>query len=159
RELQSGNLQREWHGPPSLEIWARWDSDWYLLIAERGYHLEDQLSARRVEYGAADATGFFPLYPILIRGGAWLLDRLPVVGDAATRYASGVEGTRDPPPVNERFPALLLLSSILVSNLALLGSLFLLFERAMVGGFSEGGSAGRGARGVSPEAVGVFSCA
>lgn len=153
RELQGGNLQREWHGPPSLEIWARWDSEWYLLIAEHGYHLEDQLAVRRVAYGPADATGFFPLYPLLIRGGAWLLDRTPVIGDWATRYGSGAKALKGPPPLRERYPAALLVTAVLISNAALLGSLFLLFERAGIAGHGDGG-----ARDPSPEAVGLFSC-
>ena len=37
-----------------LDLWARWDSVWYLTIAERGYH------------GAADTLAFWPLYPALV---------------------------------------------------------------------------------------------
>lgn len=52
---------------PALDAWARWDSEYYLDIAEHGYGYRDAL------------TGFFPLYPILIRaaaplvGGNWVL--------------------------------------------------------------------------------------
>ena len=77
RALQSGNIQRSWEGPALLEIWARWDAEWYLLIAEEGYHLEERLARRRVDYGSADATGFFPLYPLAIRALGSLLERLP----------------------------------------------------------------------------------
>ena len=104
RAVQSGNLQRDTEGPVALEIWARWDSEWYLLIAEEGYHVEERLAGRRVAYFPADSTGFFPLYPILIRGFGAFLSFLPR-------------------------PAALLLSAVLVSNAALLGALILLGER------------------------------
>ena len=45
-----------------LEIFAAWDSGWYFDIARRGY------------YWSADgqsSIAFFPLYPMLIRLGAW----------------------------------------------------------------------------------------
>lgn len=37
-----------------IDLWARWDSVWYLTIAEHGYH------------GAAGTLAFWPLYPALI---------------------------------------------------------------------------------------------
>ena len=37
-----------------LDLWARWDSVWYLTIAEHGYH------------GAAETLAFWPLYPALM---------------------------------------------------------------------------------------------
>jgi hypothetical protein len=95
--MQPGNLV--WHeaAPRALEIWARWDSEWYLLIAAEGYEVRDRISSFGVAYEPSAATGFFPLYPLLIRAfspvfglvGAgvlisnlclllnlWLLDRL-----------------------------------------------------------------------------------
>jgi hypothetical protein len=65
--VQKGNLV--YHDPTAaaLEIWARWDAEWYLLIAERGYHSAGSFMDRPVRYQPADATGFFPLYPLLIR--------------------------------------------------------------------------------------------
>jgi hypothetical protein len=64
---QPGNLV--WHQPAPLplEIWARWDSEWYLLIAEEGYDVGDRLSGFGVAYERSAAAGFLPLYPILIR--------------------------------------------------------------------------------------------
>ena len=38
-----------------IDVWARWDSDWYLLIAEEGY--SDSPSS---------TPAFFPLYPALV---------------------------------------------------------------------------------------------
>ena len=40
----------------AVDVWARWDSDWYLLIAESGYDWPSSTPA------------FFPLYPLLVAG-------------------------------------------------------------------------------------------
>lgn len=71
--VQRGNLV--WHepAPRALEIWARWDSEWYLLIAERGYDVGAFLSTFAVAYEPSAAAGFLPLYPVLIRALAPLL--------------------------------------------------------------------------------------
>lgn len=45
-----------------LQPWRNWDGHWYTLIAKQGY-----------EYDRA-VTAFYPLYPLLLRAGAWLLD-------------------------------------------------------------------------------------
>jgi hypothetical protein len=52
---------------------ARWDSAWYLVIAHFGY---------RPDFGAfsASRTAFFPLYPLLLRAGAWLGAPLVLAG-------------------------------------------------------------------------------
>jgi hypothetical protein len=65
--VQPANLI--WHQPVPLplEIWARWDSEWYLLIAEQGYDVGDRLSGLGVSYERSAAAGFLPLYPIVIR--------------------------------------------------------------------------------------------
>ncbi|HYV18024.1 MAG TPA: glycosyltransferase 87 family protein [Verrucomicrobiae bacterium] len=65
--LQHGNLV--WHrpGPPLLEITARWDAEWYLLIAERGYGADEAFVGLPVHYEHGDDSGFFPLYPLLLR--------------------------------------------------------------------------------------------
>jgi hypothetical protein len=148
KALQGGNVQRGWSGPAPLEIWARWDSEWYLLIAERGYHLEDQMAGRRVAYEAADATGFFPLYPILVRSLAVGLDGVPAV-----RAMNAAVTGRSP----EGGPGggALLLSGVLISNAALVASLFLLHDRAREGLHPREG----GAPEVSPERAALFACA
>src|SRR4051812_18125471 len=46
---------------------ARWDSVWYLAIARDGY-------------GADGRPAFFPLYPLLVRGGGWVLGSPLVAG-------------------------------------------------------------------------------
>jgi hypothetical protein len=52
--------------PLWLDLWARWDAEWYLLIAEEGYgaHLGGDVPE---PLHPTDTIGFFPLYPILIR--------------------------------------------------------------------------------------------
>ena len=52
--------------PVWIELWACWDSGWYLLIAEKGY---GALIAGDVPepLRPTDTFGFFPLYPALIR--------------------------------------------------------------------------------------------
>ena len=67
RTLQKGNLV--YHAPahPALEIWARWDAEWYLLIAAEGYGADERYLGLPVAYRPGDATGFFPLYPLVIR--------------------------------------------------------------------------------------------
>ncbi len=45
-----------------LQPWRNWDGHWFALIAERGYAYDPFVSA------------FYPLYPLLLRGGARLLD-------------------------------------------------------------------------------------
>lgn len=73
-----------WHN--AVTAWERADSLWFLRIASEGYRLDDSSAA------------FFPLFPLLVRGVAWL--------------------------TGGRF----LLAGFLVSNLALIGSLVLLFK-------------------------------
>lgn len=97
--LQKGNLVYHRPGPAALEIWARWDAEWYLLIAERGYGADDAFVGLPVAYQRGDDTGFFPLYPMLIRA---------------------LSATGLPP----------LAAGVVVSNLALLLSLWLLRDLA-----------------------------
>ena len=104
--LQRGNLRYHAAGPAPLEIWARWDAEWYLLIAEHGYRPAERFlkppadaGARAVAYEPADTTGFFPLYPLLIRA-------VTLLGPSA------------------------LLSGVLVANLALLAALWFLRDLA-----------------------------
>ncbi len=44
------------------EIFAAWDSGWYFDIAKRGYYFDA---------GHQSSIAFFPLYPMLMRAGAW----------------------------------------------------------------------------------------
>ncbi len=58
-----------WHepAPRALEIWARWDSEWYLLIAERGYEVGSLRTQHGLQTDPTATAGFLPLYPLLIR--------------------------------------------------------------------------------------------
>ncbi len=67
KALTGDNLRLEHNAPIPLDIWARWDSEWYLLIADRGYDATDALNHLPVGYLPEDTAGFFPLYPLLIR--------------------------------------------------------------------------------------------
>jgi len=55
---------------PWLDIWGVFDSGWYLSIAVHGYRAD--LSSAAATLGQAN-YGFFPLYPMLIRGLALLV--------------------------------------------------------------------------------------
>lgn len=126
RELQSGNIQRAWAGPAPLEIWARWDAEWYLLIAEEGYHLEERLARRRVAYGSADATGFFPLYPLAIRALGSVLEHLPGIDRIPVRILD-----RDAPESPAGRRGALLAAALIISNGALLWLLFILYRHVL----------------------------
>lgn len=53
----------------AVDVWARWDSDWFLRIAERGYSWPSSTPA------------FFPLYPLLTGAlGRVLLDHYVLAG-------------------------------------------------------------------------------
>jgi 4-amino-4-deoxy-L-arabinose transferase-like glycosyltransferase len=59
-----------YHAPasPLLEIWARWDSEWYLLVTEKGYDSYEYFKdAGGGRYLQTDAAKFFPLYPWIVR--------------------------------------------------------------------------------------------
>jgi len=88
----------EERGVPSLDIWSRWDSEWYLLISKTGYDTAGVLASSRIRTRPEASLGFFPLYPFLIRCLS------PVFGG--------------------------ILSGILISNISLLLSLYLLIELA-----------------------------
>jgi hypothetical protein len=45
----------------AIDVWGRWDSGWFLSIAQHGY----------VDPG--HSTAFFPLYPLLVAGLGWFL--------------------------------------------------------------------------------------
>ena len=47
-----------------FETFAAWDSGWYFDIAQRGYYWNAD---------GQSSVAFFPLYPMLVRAGSWLL--------------------------------------------------------------------------------------
>jgi Mannosyltransferase (PIG-V) len=62
---------------PIVDVWARWDSDWYLQIAQHGYAWP---SAR---------PAFFPLYPLLVGGLGRLLGDHDVLAGLLVSLAAG----------------------------------------------------------------------
>ncbi|HXI01711.1 MAG TPA: hypothetical protein VNI57_00915, partial [Candidatus Saccharimonadales bacterium] len=129
RAAQPGNVQRPWYAPLPLEIGARWDAEWYLLIAEEGYHLEKRMEGRRVHYAPADATGFFPLYPLLVRGLGTALAAFP--GTSSLPTFDHATGQRLPHPEGG---TPFLLAALLISNAALLGAVLLLYRQVLATG-------------------------
>src|SRR5574341_39726 len=74
---------------PALEMWARWDSEWYLLISERGY---DSYESFR-EYGHGkylpqDASKFFPLYPAAVRLVSYIVRNSVLAGLLVSNVAA-----------------------------------------------------------------------
>ena len=68
--VMKGNLVYHEQVSRPLEIWARWDSEWYLLIAKEGYAGENvraHFENLGVSYEPESTAGFLPLYPLLIR--------------------------------------------------------------------------------------------
>ncbi len=70
------------HGELLLDVFSRWDSEWYLLIAKEGYDCAD-IYAHGPLYEPGDTAGFFPLYPLCVRAvqplvGDWVLSGLLV---------------------------------------------------------------------------------
>ena len=53
-----------WHLGPGVSLLARWDAGWYATLAERGYSFSTSTES---------TVGFFPLYPLLIRGASAVL--------------------------------------------------------------------------------------
>lgn len=68
--VMKGNLVYHEEVSRPLDIWARWDSEWYLLIAKEGYAGDDVRAHYEnlgVSYEPEATAGFLPLYPLLIR--------------------------------------------------------------------------------------------
>jgi Mannosyltransferase (PIG-V) len=91
-------LARGYHFSRSrlLDMWARWDSGWYMGIVQHGY------PAGPVAEGAQSAFAFFPLYPMLVRIFTLLL------------------------PERLRTAERILIVGLLLSNVFLIGALILL---------------------------------
>jgi hypothetical protein len=63
----------------AIDVWARWDANWYLQIAERGYHLP------------SSSPAFFPLYPLVVGGvGRLLADHFVLAGVVVSLTACAV---------------------------------------------------------------------
>ena len=61
----------------AIDVWARWDSDWFLRIAEHGYAWPSSTPA------------FFPLYPLLVAGLGRLCSGHAVLAGVVVSLAAG----------------------------------------------------------------------
>jgi hypothetical protein len=64
-----------WHGAPDIPIvdmWGRWDSAWYLDIAQNGYFFDPNRQS---------SVAFFPLYPLLMRAVGSLIGSNLLAGE------------------------------------------------------------------------------
>lgn len=61
----------------AIDVWARWDSDWFLKIAEEGYSWPSSTPA------------FFPLYPLLVAVLGWALRGHTVLAGVGLSLAAG----------------------------------------------------------------------
>jgi hypothetical protein len=119
-----------------IDVWARWDSDWYLRIAEDGY-----------AESPSSTPAFFPLYPALVGGLGRLLAGHYVLAGVLLSLAAclvafmllyrlavarlGEEGARRALLYLALFPAALFLQAVYSESLylALVLGAFLLAER------------------------------
>jgi hypothetical protein len=119
-----------------LDVWARWDSDWYLRIAEDGY-----------AEAPSSTPAFFPLYPALVGGVGRLLAGHYVLAGVLLSLAAclaafallyrlaldrlGEEGARRAVLYLALFPTALFLQAVYSESLylALVLGAFLLAER------------------------------
>ena len=80
RSLDPGG---EWDSPrlhelgTVVDVWARWDSDWFLKIAEEGYSWPSSTPA------------FFPLYPFLVAGLGFVLLGHPLLAGVVLSLVAG----------------------------------------------------------------------
>ncbi len=85
-----------------IDVWARWDSNWYLRIAESGYSWPSSTPA------------FFPLYPVLVAGlGRVLGDHFLLAGLVVSLAACAVAFVLLHRLVRERLGALVARQSVL----------------------------------------------
>jgi hypothetical protein len=84
--LNAEHQAHSFTGNAWLDLWGQWDTGWLVSIARGGY------SANLTAHGSAN-YGFFPLFPALMQGGAWLVGSHFVAGlivSNASLIAAGV---------------------------------------------------------------------
>jgi len=75
--------------PAGVEIWSRWDSEWYLLIADHGYNSYEYFqSFGGGKYLKQDIVKFFPGYPLLIRSINFIFGNAAVSGMIISNLAA-----------------------------------------------------------------------
>jgi Gpi18-like mannosyltransferase len=80
-----------YHKPAAatVEIWARWDSEWYQLIADHGYASFDFFKeAGGGRYAGYDIAKYFPLYPLTIRMVSYLVGNTLISGILISNLAA-----------------------------------------------------------------------
>jgi len=102
-------VSRGWHFSPYrlLDIWARWDSGWYLNIVLNGYMVKGDLTT------VQSNLAFFPLFPYVVRWIAWL------------------------PSHSLKSINVILLIGVLTSNICLLAGLVFLWKIVKANGWSD----------------------
>lgn len=80
-----------------LDMWARWDSGWYVNIIQQGY-------SRGADFTSVSNVAFFPVYPYLVKLLLFLI------------------------PGGQNSNTFVVLLAVLLSNLFLLASLWLLYQ-------------------------------
>jgi Gpi18-like mannosyltransferase len=100
--------ERGWQFTPLrlIDIWARWDTGWYLDLAEHGYYLRGETLTEQSN------VAFFPLFPSLVRA---LIVPLPAAWRTTEVY---------------------LVAGLAVSNFSLLAALALLRQLLAARGFA-----------------------
>jgi hypothetical protein len=93
-------------GGPALDMWYRWDAGFYATIATEGY---DWFNTRQ----PADDMAFLPVYPLAVRA-VMMFSGLSPTGCVFSPYLSTCATV----------------AGLIVSNVALLGASFLLFDLA-----------------------------
>lgn len=84
-----GDLQYHQTQPRPIEMWARWDSEWYILIAEKGYASYDTFrNAAGGRYLPQETAKFFPAYPMLIRIFSLLIHNSVLSGLIVSNFAA-----------------------------------------------------------------------
>lgn len=84
-----------------LDVWGRWDTEWYMSIIRRGYTIRGDLDQ------VYSNIAFYPFYPLLVK---WF-----------ARFFPGWETNKE----------LLLAVGVVISNLMLIGALVVLYKLAL----------------------------
>jgi Mannosyltransferase (PIG-V) len=171
--LATHHFTGPWPAPPRASLFLQalgsWDGSWYLLIAGHGYFPP----AARFPIAPGSAFGFFPVWPLLLRGLSAVSGLTPIVIGVALAFVFGAAASVAiwylvrhlcDESVADRavvlwvfFPGAVVLSMVYSEALAILLCavclLALLKQQWLVAGLSAGV-----ATGVHPEALVLVAC-
>ena len=171
--LATHHFTGPWPAPPRASLFLQalgsWDGSWYLLIAGHGYFPP----AAQFPIAPGSAFGFFPVWPLLLRGLSAVSGLTPIVVGVALAFAFGAAASVAiwylvrhlcDESVADRavvlwvfFPGAVVLSMVYSEALAILLCavclLALLKQQWLVAGLSAGV-----ATGVHPEALVLVAC-